>query len=357
MNNPLFSIIIPVYNVEKYLAICLNSVLAQSFQNYEVILVDDGSRDSSREICDSYCERYPNKIRVLHKQNQGQFSARRTGLSLASGTYVCFLDSDDCWESDTLDKLFEVISQRNDDVILFRWKLMDQNGKVVNDAIPGAFQASGPVDKTSVFKFLISSAALNSLCLKCCKLSLFDIETDYSQYYGILTGEDLLQSIPVLYTAESFYYLADALYRYRVNPTSITHNYQKGQNKALNIVRPMLYGYLEKMGMDTPQNVSTFFRMYLSSLFDEIFAIYNNQLSLGQRYEILDELRSYKFVCLGEKYYGHSDLPSLKRWALACFYRGGKKKLDRYMGVYLELSKAKQTLRCVRLGVKQFLKE
>ena len=349
MNTPLFSIIIPVYNVEKYLSTCLKSVLVQAFKDYEILLIDDGSTDSSGEICDSYCEKYPNRIRVHHKQNQGLISARRAGLSFATGTYVCFLDSDDCWEKDTLSQLYKVISQENADVIMFCWKLIDQNGTIIKNAIPGAFFASGPVDKASVFDVLISSTVLNSLCLKCCKLSLFDIETDYSRYYEIQNCEDLLQSLPVLYRANSFYYLNEALYQYRINPDSITHKYQQGRHKTLNIVRPKLYAYLEKMGMNTPQNNVKFFKMYLSSLFDEIFAIYSNQFKQDQRYEILNELRSYEFVGLGEKYYRQCDLPLLKREAFTHFYGGDPQKLDRYMVRCIQAQNALSKLKhCIK---------
>lgn len=349
MNTPLFSIIIPVYNVEKYLSTCLKSVLVQAFKDYEILLIDDGSKDSSGEICDSYREKYPDIIRVHHKQNQGLISARRAGLRLAAGTYVCFLDSDDCWEEDTLSKLSEVIIQENADVIMFRWKQIDQNGRIINDAIPGAFAASRTVDKKSVFEILLSSSALNSLCLKCCRLSLFDVETDYSSYYGMQNSEDLFQSLPVLYKANSFYYLNEALYQYRINPDSITHKYQQGRHKTLNIVRPKLYAYLEKMGMNTPQNNVKFFRMYLSSLFDEIFAIYSNQFKQDQRYEILNELRSYEFVGLGEKYYRQCDLPLLKREAFTHFYGGDPQKLDRYMVRCIQAQNALSKLKhCIK---------
>lgn len=353
MSTPLFSIIIPVYNVEKYLSTCLESVLAQSFGDYEILLIDDGSKDSSGEICDSYCEKYPDKIRVHHKANQGQISARKAGLRLATGTYVCFLDSDDCWEKGTLSQLYNVISRENTDVIMFRWKLIDQTGKIVNNAIPGAFSTSGPVEKASVFDVLISSAALNSLCLKCCKLSLFDVDTDYSDYYGLQNGEDLLQSLPVLYGANSFYYLDEALYQYRVNPASITHKYQNGQHRTLNIVRPKLYGYLEKMGMDTPQNTVKFYKMYLSSLFDSILAVYDYQIPQKQRYDVLGELHSYEFVGSSEKYTRQTNLPLLKKWGLLCFFSGDKEKLDGYMGMYLAFLNGRRKLIS---GAKRFLR-
>ena len=88
------SIIIPVYNVEKYLRECLDSILAQSYKDFEIILVDDGSTDSSGNICDEYSMKYEN-IKVLHKNNNGLSSARNAGLDIAQGEYILFIDSDD----------------------------------------------------------------------------------------------------------------------------------------------------------------------------------------------------------------------------------------------------------------------
>ena len=93
---PLLSVIVPIYNVEKYLKQCIESVIKQQLDSYELILVDDGSTDSSKSICDNYSEKNAN-IKVFHKKNEGASSARNYGLKKASGKYVLFLDSDDWW--------------------------------------------------------------------------------------------------------------------------------------------------------------------------------------------------------------------------------------------------------------------
>lgn len=90
-----FSIIIPVYNVENYLEECIASILCQSCRDYECILVDDGSTDRSKEICDRFAEEYPDRLRVIHQANGGLSKARNTGISAASGEYLIFVDSDD----------------------------------------------------------------------------------------------------------------------------------------------------------------------------------------------------------------------------------------------------------------------
>lgn len=99
MSDPLISIIVPVYNVEKYLAKCIESILRQSYSNFELILVDDGSKDKSGSICDEYAKR-DNRIKVYHKQNGGVSSARNYGIDMATGDWICFVDSDDWVDED-----------------------------------------------------------------------------------------------------------------------------------------------------------------------------------------------------------------------------------------------------------------
>ena len=109
MINPQISIIIPVYNVEKYLSACIDSILEQTFKDYEIILVDDGSKDTSGKICDEYEQKYQ-FIKTIHKPNGGQGDARNVGLHSATGEYVFFMDSDDLLYST---KAFERISQES----------------------------------------------------------------------------------------------------------------------------------------------------------------------------------------------------------------------------------------------------
>lgn len=118
----LFSIIIPVYNVEKYLAQCIDSVLAQDFTDYELILVDDGSTDNSGKICDEYQKHIPT-IKVIHKQNGGLSDARNMGTEAACADYIIYIDSDD-YLSDTsfLSDLNQVIIEKQSDLILYKFQ-------------------------------------------------------------------------------------------------------------------------------------------------------------------------------------------------------------------------------------------
>lgn len=353
MNKPFFSVIIPVYNVEKYLFCCLDSVLSQTFSDYEVILIDDGSMDSSGRICDDYAKRYSGKIQVQHKPNQGLISARRAGLKLSNGQYVCFLDSDDCWVDNTLSRLHEIIDKTDSDVVLFGWNRIDENGKKLNIVEPALFSSGCILDNKTVFERILSTSSLNSLCKKCCKLELFDIENDYSQYYSIQNGEDLIQSLPVLYKAKKIYYLDEPLYLYRVNTASITQVYRKGQHQSTNIVRPLLYKYIVKMGLDTEQNKKVFFNTYLEFLWQDVEAIYKGMSSAKEQNAALDELHSYEFVQKGKEYLGVCALSKQAYLGLSIFYKNNSKIMSIYMRLYLPVIK---TLRGVKAALRKLNK-
>jgi len=112
------TIVIPVYNVEKYIEKCINSILIQKLRDYEIILVDDGSTDNSGNICDKYAGKY-NHIKVIHQMNKGLSGARNTGIREAKGEYLMFIDSDDFINEKI--KLEEVINELKEDVIQFKW--------------------------------------------------------------------------------------------------------------------------------------------------------------------------------------------------------------------------------------------
>jgi len=117
----IFSVIVPVYKVEEYLEACVESVLNQTFSDFELILVDDGSPDRCPMMCDEYAKK-DNRIKVVHKPNGGLASARQAGIKAAKGDYVFNLDSDDKIENDTLESAYKIISETNCDIVSFSYK-------------------------------------------------------------------------------------------------------------------------------------------------------------------------------------------------------------------------------------------
>ena len=124
MENALISVIVPVYNVEKYLDRCVNSLLNQTYENIEIILVDDGSTDNSSEICNKWCKQ-DDRIRTFHKINGGLSSARNYGIKKAKGKYITFVDSDDWIDENT----FEIINEQKADMYIYGIYINDENGR------------------------------------------------------------------------------------------------------------------------------------------------------------------------------------------------------------------------------------
>lgn len=113
--NPLISVIVPVYNVEKYLARCVDSIVNQTYKNLEIIFVDDGSTDLCPQMCDDYAEK-DNRIKVVHKKNGGLSDARNAGMAVATGEYISFIDSDDYVSDDFFECLLDVMNKENSDI-------------------------------------------------------------------------------------------------------------------------------------------------------------------------------------------------------------------------------------------------
>ena len=130
MRTPLISVIIPVYNVEKYLRRCLDSVIAQTYQNIEIICVDDGSIDESGRICDQYAVRDAH-IKVIHQENQGLSAARNRGLDAAEGEYIAFVDSDDYILEDMYKKMLDMLLNYNVDLCVCQWQYEFSDGRQV----------------------------------------------------------------------------------------------------------------------------------------------------------------------------------------------------------------------------------
>lgn len=130
MRTPLISVIIPVYNVEKYLRRCLDSVIAQTYQNLEIICIDDGSIDDSGKICDQYAVRDA-RIKVIHQENRGLSAARNKGLDAAEGEYIAFVDSDDYILEDMYKKMLDKLLDYSVDLCVCQWQYEFSDGRQV----------------------------------------------------------------------------------------------------------------------------------------------------------------------------------------------------------------------------------
>ena len=123
MHSPKISIIIPVYKVEKYLSRCMDTILNQTLKDIEIILIDDGSPDNCPELCDEYAKQ-DNRVKVIHKNNEGLGFARNSGLEIATGEYVAFVDSDDYVKKSMFEELYNELKVNNLDVVFYNFRFL-----------------------------------------------------------------------------------------------------------------------------------------------------------------------------------------------------------------------------------------
>ncbi len=283
-----FSILVPVYNVEKYLDECIQSVLKQTYQNFELILVDDGSKDSSGAICDRYAK-LDERIQVLHKENAGALSARVSAISLAQGDYFVFLDSDDYLALNALDVLVHRIEEACADCLIFSISRF-WDGQVYQEQGWNIQQDLLLIDKKRIYEIIFNDESYNSMCRKVLKSSLVE-GVDYQQFYHIAYGEDLLQSLEFLKKAKSVYFIKDCLYYYRMNPQSATHTLDYNKYRVDFTVREKVLEFLQKEDVFS----ETEYRHYRSScigmLVQQIIYIARFHTSSKNKKELYRQIR------------------------------------------------------------------
>lgn len=238
MHIPKVSVVIPIYKVEQYLCRCVDSVLAQTLSDLEVILVDDGSPDNCPVICDGYAIKHEN-IRVIHKANGGLASARNAGLRVAQGEYVLFVDSDDWIDPDTVEELYGAAKAQKVDFVRFRpmfagWP--DHKDGELCDFGTEKGMCEGLYTRqrieNEIFPRLIASPELTlGLIVSACR-SLYRLEflREHNLYFDedVKYSEDSIFSAKLVYATNSFYYLDGArYYHYFFNPGSITKSFKK----------------------------------------------------------------------------------------------------------------------------------
>ena len=224
-NSPMLSVIVPVYNVENYLCKCLDSLLAQDFPDYEIILVDDGSTDGSGAICDKYTSENP-VFRCIHKTNGGHTSARKKGYEISRGQYVTFVDSDDWVSPDMYSKMCQAACDTHADIVVCNYTaVMPDKEAVVRALFAPGFYDKSRLEK-EVYPYMIYSGSffqfgvVPSLCNKLFRRELlqshlFHVPND------IVIGEDALATYSCMLEASSIYFIDESFYYYRSTVGSV----------------------------------------------------------------------------------------------------------------------------------------
>ncbi len=317
MQNPLFSIILPIFNAEKYIRQCVDSISNQSYKNFELILVDDGSPDHCPAICDDYAQK-DQRIKVIHKENQGVSLARQTAVAVACGDYIVCVDADDWLADDYLEQFANVIKLYDADIVccgaIWRFAGKDEEhhipfecgfynkAKMEQKIFPALIEASnGRYFPPSLWAKAFRRKLYEDHQLKNCKVDI---------------GEDNACVKPCIYYAESMVLLKECLYFYRQNEESATKS-----RKAFSWCGPRLIAqhFEHQLPMDEQDFQKQIYRNVVHNLFNASVSQFNRKESYQKiKEDILREINdSYYRNAIEKSEYENSYYKGLlAKWSL-----------------------------------------
>ncbi len=299
--NPLISIIVPVYNAEYTINRCINSILNQTFYDWELLLIDDGSKDNSKCICDIYAAK-DKRIKVFHKENGGVSSARNLGLDNAKGKWITFIDSDDC----IYENIFNLISSHDEDLLIFNYDI-DYNGIIQGgESIPHYYN-SYPI-KTILNKYIYIEL-LRTPWSKFFKRHLINTLRFDTR---IAIGEDSLFVLKYFQRCKSFFLFEQKYYIWSENYSSLKYKYKLSVEQAVYIVT-CLYSEYKTLNVRCIQLEKFIYEFYYSLCEDYLYKdctiwfkntvivqIWNNiKFSYSRKRRILFFIKKYRLIsCL-----------------------------------------------------------
>lgn len=235
--DELISVIVPVFNVEMYLSKCITSILDQTYKNIEVILVNDGSTDDSGSICDQYAKK-DNRIKVIHKKNNGVSHARNIGIDKSNGKWITFVDSDDWIEDNYLEMLLKEAKSQDVDIVLCGHnKVWENNIEKINQMADSRIYNS----REYLIKTLNPQTGFGFCHMKLIKRECIN-EIRFNE--NLVVCEDALFNMQISKNIEKAYFCSDRLYNYRNNSNSVVkkydENYENKYLKAIKIIKQHL---------------------------------------------------------------------------------------------------------------------
>lgn len=286
--RPLFSIIVPIYGVEKYLSKCLNSIIGQSFDDFEAILINDGYKDNCPQICNEYALK-DHRLRVIVKENEGIVSARQAGAVVASGRYVVCIDGDDWIGKDYLKRFANIISMYNPDMIVCgRTDAMLDKYVERNPKYRIGIYNRNEIEK-EIFPSLLQTPQATyfpkTLWAKTFRLESFRHQQQILSDKILNMGEDSACMIPMLYRAQTLYVADWCDYYYRINPLSMTKNRKPLRTDGPKIIYEHICDQVDINQFDFKEQL---YRMITHELFSVVKSQFNKKQSFWKtRKEII----------------------------------------------------------------------
>ena len=249
------SIIVPVYNVEAYLERCFDSLIHQTMKEIQIILVDDGSTDKSAEICDAYATR-DSRILVIHKKNEGQGIARNHGLKNAKGEYVCFLDSDDYYELNACEDLYQHLKKTNADLCCFGYQIDDKDGNLVRKPlIREQMYKNQDIRNDFILHYFGDLPEDENLrgfssCMSVFRMSIIkEHELEFPSEREVLS-EDTIFSLEFCKHANIVATLPQVFYHYCQNAVSFSQGYRKDKFEKTKVLYSILKKYTKEFQVE-----------------------------------------------------------------------------------------------------------
>ncbi len=278
------SVIIPVYNVQAYLNECIDSVLSQTYHDFEVILINDGSTDESGKICDDY-SLLDSRVKVIHKTNSGVSETRNIGIAAAKGEYLLFLDSDDRIDKNTLMILNKHILDC--DMVLFRYEMF-RNTKSGEEYIDSNddFITPGSYSKIEMLKqFCNNNLSLITVCFKFCRIEI----AKANPFPVGKICEDEMVTHRFINSCEKITVISDVLYQYRENLNGITHdkNFYRNTDRLYAFADRVIL--LKKYGLNDAINKQAL-NFYLFFCGSYPYCIINDSSTATEIYKLFSDL-------------------------------------------------------------------
>lgn len=303
------SVVVPIYKVEKYIKGCIESVLSQSFEDFELILVDDGSPDGCPDICDGYAKK-DSRIKVIHKQNGGLVSARKAGFKATSGEYVLNLDGDDELAPGALRTLYNIAHSTGADIICFSYIYRTNGGcsSIREDIVPEKLYDREQTEKELFPKLLLDENMHHLfyfLSGKAIKRNILE-QPQLAVNDAVTMGEDICTVIPCFMRAQSVYMSKKALYMYNIRSDSMTTSFETNQIKKLCRVIDELKNMKEPLPDDFPEQISRYalfmcFAIIADAAERKYFGSCAQIKRLVMQSQLKDEIKKAKFRLVTKK--------------------------------------------------------
>jgi len=337
----MISIIVPIYNVEKYLKKCVDSILNQTYKNLEVILVDDGSPDGCPEICDAFALQ-DKRVKVIHKKNGGLMSARQAGLRAAAGEYIGFVDGDDWIEPDMYMSFYDSVIKYSPDIVVSEFIFDFESEKVKSSQnLSKPFFTKQEMINEIYPSMLFKPPYYNFGIYPCCWSKLYKKELLEKCLFKVTPeikiGEDTAFTYPCLIQANSLAYVDKYSYHYMNNPDSMTGSYDSNMEKTILIP----YNILKQAFSENDYNFSSALNYYLFYLIEFIIRNEASSENKKAKKEIKKTLKF--FICNKEiaesmKNIKFSAFPLRKKIILALILLKNTELLYLYVRLYNRLA-------------------